>query len=217
MAPLTYSLARPTASAISIPLASRAAMDEANVQPVPWVWEVTMNEALKCWQSPVSLSQSTSVASADLVWAPVSRWPPLTSTHRGPIAQRSLAACSLAATESMTLPPSNKLASGRFGVIIVAKGKSSDFNVSRKAPTPAWSSACPLVDTMTGSTTSSLRHLSTSFLSSRSPATTAATVSEVASMPVFTTSVPMSPSTERICSLTKSRGTGKMPCTPCEF
>ena len=46
---------------------------------------------------------------------------------------------------------------------------------------------------------------------------TARISSEECSMPIFTASVPMSSSTERICPVTNSTGTGCTPVTPTVF
>mmetsp|Transcript_78895 Transcript_78895/g.243447 ORF Transcript_78895/g.243447 Transcript_78895/m.243447 type:complete len:476 (+) Transcript_78895:224-1651(+) len=186
-------------------------MDEARVQPVPWVWVVLTSCEVRSSQSPVAPQHRTSVATPA---SSAFRWPPLTSAQAGPMSQRSRAACRMASTVSIFRPPKRSSASGRLGVMIVAMGKSSDFTL---AIASSCRSTWPLVETITGSRTTRLRHCSTGPARSRRPRATPATVSLVASIPVLTTSAPMSSSTDLICCCTKSTGTGKMPWTPCVF
>ena len=98
--------------------------------------------------------------------------------------------------------PVSTSASGMFGVTTRARRSS----VARTACTASSSSRrSPLLATITGSTT----RLGSS--SASTDAATASTMAEVASMPVFTASQPMSLTTASICAVTNSAGTR---CTP---
>mmetsp|Transcript_64695 Transcript_64695/g.169417 ORF Transcript_64695/g.169417 Transcript_64695/m.169417 type:complete len:272 (-) Transcript_64695:208-1023(-) len=196
-------------------------MEEARVQPVPCVWVVSTCLEVKISHSPVSPQHRTSVASCAslLSLTPAAsctplRCPPFTSTYLGPMAQRSRAACFMASTVSILLPPKRSVASWRFGVMMVARGNSSFLTLSIAGfSSRTW----PLDETITGSMTSRRRQRSAAPTSSWSAVATQATISEVASMPVLITSVPMSSRTTAICCRTKSMGMGKMPWTPTEF
>lgn len=104
--------------------------------------------------------------------------------------------------------PKRTSASGMFGVINVASGRSSVFKVSIAS---SLISLAPLVATITGSTTT--------FFKLYSLIESAITLikAEDDTIPVFTASGKMSVTTAFICSLRKSGVTSMIPVTPVVF
>src|SRR5712692_7426630 len=135
------------------------------------------------------------------------RWPPLTSTLRGPSARMRRAASSMSASLSTAMSAS-AAASWRFGVTTSASGSASAMSAARAS---GWSSGSPDLAIITGSSTRGRRPCA----DSRSA--TARMIGAVESMPIFTASAPMSESTASICWATNSGGTLNTPCTPTEF
>src|SRR3954469_10240069 len=167
------------------------------VQPDPWA-------APSRWRGPVS---SSSVSPSKKTSTTSSRCPPVTTTARGP------RACSARASAAPSPSPSGRSAStrasGRLGVITEASGSTNPGSAPRASSS---SSTAPDSATITGSTTIGVPR-------SRSPSAsrTARTVSAVPSMPIFTASTPMSPTTWRTCSTIISGGTGCTALTPVVF
>ena len=108
---------------------------------------------------------------------------------------------------STIVMPVSASASGTLGVSKAARGSMCWMN----APMASGSSKrAPPLATITGSITMGPSNRASS-------AATASISGAVPSMPVFTTSAPISSSTTRICWRTKSGGTGCTPCTPSVF
>ena len=173
-------------------------MADANVQPVPWVWRVAIRSTSKRTSSSRVTRRSTSRSP--------SRCPPFISTALAPMASRSCAAARMSASLS-TLRPVSAAASGALGVRRVARG----IRTSRSAASAVSASrGCPPLAIMTGSMTAGS-------LASLSQAATARTTSASPSMPVLTTSTPMSPCTARAWAITISPGMAWTPVTPNVF
>ena len=173
-------------------------MADAKVHPVPWVLRVSMRSASKVRNSLPSNNTST---------ADPSRWPPLTTTWRGPISKSFRAISFMPSTSDASMPVS-AFASSRFGVTTVARGKSPSISVDTASGS---SSASPLLASITGSTTMGMSGYA------RSASATAAMISALASMPVLMAPAPISERTESICAVTASGGRLKTACTPRVF
>ena len=128
----------------SSPQASRAASTEECVQPEPWA--APPGGARPGSRPAASRRRTTSIA--------CSRWPPVTTTQRGPSAWSARAAPALARPPVAPAPASptraGARASGRFGVITVARGSSRATSAARAAGS---SSSAPDSATITGSST----------------------------------------------------------------
>ena len=112
----TYAFAASTASATPSPRARPAAVAEAKLHPVPWLFGVSIRGARS---SRVAVpSKTTSTASS-----PVSStaWPPLTTTTDGPSAPSARAASCCSARVRIGVS-SSTWASRRLGVSTVAYG-----------------------------------------------------------------------------------------------
>ena len=95
----------------------------------------------------------------------------------------------------------------------VARGNSSERKASRASSASSWS---PCIDAATGSTTNGVGPSAP--IPTRSQASAIARmIAEVASMPVFAASSPMSVATASICAATVSGGSVCTPVTPTVF
>ena len=184
-----------------MPWAMPAAMAEARVQPVPWVWRVSMRGFSNTCSAPSAVTRRSCTTGP-------SRWPPLTNTAPAPSSINAAAARRMSSGPAMVSPVSAQ-ASGTLGVSTAACGTMRAFRVETA---PASSSASPPFATITGSTTTG-----TVGMSDSSTWHTASMTGASCSMPVFTQSAPMSEITERICRWMKSGATGMTPWTPMVF
>ena len=177
------------------PCARPAAIAEASVQPVPWVWRVSIREALPDADarrgSPARRTRSRPA-----------RCPPLTSTARQPSASSASPAARIAGDDRRSSRPHRISASGRFGVSTAARGDQQPLQrVDRVG-----------LDQRRAALRDHHRVDDQRDLPARAPASTAATVSITAascSMPVLTASAPISSSTTSICWRMKSGGIGE--------
>ena len=200
IASVMYSLARLMASGGASPLASPAAMAEANVQPVPWVFLDSIRGEVRRNSSSPPQTTSTALDS-------ISRLPPLMTTHRHPNFFSSRAAFRMASRSSI-LRSRSASASKTLGVMTVASGSSSS-RIDWRASSASRES--PLLATITGSTTR------LGMRKARIASATVRTISALDSMPVLAASAPMSVMTLSICFRTNSGETSKIPCTPTVF
>ena len=139
--------------------------------------------------------------------SPIARWPPFTTTTRGPSARIRRAAARMSSSVRMD-DPARTSASGTFGVTTSASFRSS---VLTAATASSRSSRSPPLAIITGSTTRFGRS------SAWIVAATASTIAAVASMPVLTAAGGRSPPIASICAMTSSVDTASQAVTPRVF
>ena len=176
-----------TASTSGSPRASRAAIADESVQPVPWSARVASRGCAKSCNRCPSQSRSTTSSPGGVAALDQHRAGKLCPARARARAGR-LEVAAAAARRARS-------ASGRFGV---DERRERQQRVAQRArPRRRASSGSPLLATITGSTT--IGTAGAAWAASRS-ATTATAAPASASMPILTASTPMSSSTASICA-----------------
>ena len=173
-------------------------MAEESVQPVPWVFGLSMRLPLNHLEVPSRQSRSF----ASLSW-----WPPLQSTAQRYCSLMAFAAATMSSGVRTVMPESTSV-SGMFGVSTVASGSRCALSAAMAS---SLMSLAPLVATMTGSTTMFSARYSRSFRAM----TSIRPVDET--MPILTASGRMSVKMLSSCWARKSGDTSKIPWTPVVF